>query len=373
MPRYQRPDLPYAAAPLRNNNRYSLIATANQPVSADALEADANYGVDSLNDLYAQLLLVVAQGLPGVNNPANVNKFPVTDGVATVSWSKITAAFFSAACIPTAALQNGCVTNPILGAGSVENENIVDGAVQNNNITDNTLSFDKIIDENNAHFQQFFNNQDVGTLEGSTIAAGSLPASAIAPNSLPGTVITTGTLPAAALVANSIATAQLSPLVQIPIGTSFEWNGASGIAAPTGWLEEDGSAVSRTTYALLFAVIGVTFGAGDGSTTFNIPDSRGRTSFSTAPFNGGTAGRIVTQTAIAGVGGEEFHTLSLTEIPAHTHTYFSYTRSNAISSGGGNYPSVDSPGNSTGSAGSNAAHNNMPPYILKRKIIYAGV
>ncbi len=46
-------------------------------------------------------------------------------------------------------------------------------------------------------------------------------------------------------------------------------------APPTGWFERDGSAISRTTYATLFAVIGTTFGVGDGSTTFNLPDGRG--------------------------------------------------------------------------------------------------
>lgn len=45
--------------------------------------------------------------------------------------------------------------------------------------------------------------------------------------------------------------------------------------APTGWLAADGSAVSRATYAALFTAIGTTFGAGDGSTTFNVPDLRG--------------------------------------------------------------------------------------------------
>ena len=46
----------------------------------------------------------------------------------------------------------------------------------------------------------------------------------------------------------------------------------AGSTIPTGWLNCDGSAVSRTTYADLFAVIGTTYGAGDGSTTFNIPN-----------------------------------------------------------------------------------------------------
>lgn len=46
-------------------------------------------------------------------------------------------------------------------------------------------------------------------------------------------------------------------------------------SAPAGWLKANGAAVSRTTYAALFAIIGTTFGAGDGSTTFNLPDVRG--------------------------------------------------------------------------------------------------
>ena len=70
-----------------------------------------------------------------------------------------------------------------------------------------------------------------------------------------------------------------------PVGTSLEGYWTS---APPGYLLEDGSAVSRTTYADLFAVIGTTFGAGNGSTTFNVPDSRGRGTIAlsgTADFN----------------------------------------------------------------------------------------
>lgn len=50
----------------------------------------------------------------------------------------------------------------------------------------------------------------------------------------------------------------------------------AGTSAPTGWLLCDGTAVSRTTYAALFAVISTVYGVGDGSTTFNLPDGRGR-------------------------------------------------------------------------------------------------
>lgn len=50
----------------------------------------------------------------------------------------------------------------------------------------------------------------------------------------------------------------------------------AGAAAPSNWLLCDGSAVNRSTYAALFAIIGVVYGSGDGSTTFNLPDLRGR-------------------------------------------------------------------------------------------------
>lgn len=59
----------------------------------------------------------------------------------------------------------------------------------------------------------------------------------------------------------------------IPTGTLTAYGGAT---APTGWLICDGSAISRSTYADLFAIIGTTYGSGDGSTTFNLPDLRGR-------------------------------------------------------------------------------------------------
>ncbi|MEM4655271.1 MAG: phage tail protein [Thermosphaera sp.] len=58
----------------------------------------------------------------------------------------------------------------------------------------------------------------------------------------------------------------------LPVGM-VSWFATS--SAPTGWLKANGAAVSRSTYAALFGVIGTTFGAGDGSTTFNLPDLRG--------------------------------------------------------------------------------------------------
>lgn len=68
-------------------------------------------------------------------------------------------------------------------------------------------------------------------------------------------------------------TAIINTLVTVPLGATITWNSPTNI--PTDFMEENGQALSRTTYAPLFAIIGTAFGAGDGSTTFNIPDSRG--------------------------------------------------------------------------------------------------
>lgn len=82
-----------------------------------------------------------------------------------------------------------------------------------------------------------------------------------------------------------------------------------GFAAPTGWLLCEGQAVSRTTYAGLYAVIGTTFGVGDGTDTFNVPDLRER-----FPLGHSETRPLGTS------GGTEDTTLAVGNIPGHTHT-----------------------------------------------------
>jgi microcystin-dependent protein len=89
-------------------------------------------------------------------------------------------------------------------------------------------------------------------------------------------------------------------------GVLFDY---AGTVAPAGWLMCDGSAVSRTTYATLFGVIGTTYGAGDGATTFSLPDFRGRVAVGNDAMGGTASGRMsisMTGTTIAGsavIGG----------------------------------------------------------------------
>ena len=90
-----------------------------------------------------------------------------------------------------------------------------------------------------------------------------------------------------------------------PVGAGMLWYTNT---APAGYLLCDGSAVSRTTYAALFTVLGTTYGSGNGSTTFNLPDLRQR--FPIGKAASGTANTL------AGTGGAIDHTHS---VPAHYH------------------------------------------------------
>lgn len=96
----------------------------------------------------------------------------------------------------------------------------------------------------------------------------------------------------------------------IPTSTILPYAGAT---APTGYLLCSGAAISRITYATLFGVIGTTYGSGDGSTTFNIPDLQAYfpVGFKSGDANFGTLG---------GSGGSKTFTLATTNLPAHNHS-----------------------------------------------------
>lgn len=143
----------------------------------------------------------------------------------------------------------------------------------------------------------------------------------------------------------------------------------AGSAAPTGWLLCDGSAVSRTTYAALFTAISTTYGSGNGSTTFNLPDLGGRVPAGkeATATRLTTAGSGVNGATLGATGGAETHTLTIGQMPAHTHggVPSSYTGSQA----GGGANAAGGNGGVTGSQGSGNAHNNTQPTIVLNYII----
>ncbi len=156
----------------------------------------------------------------------------------------------------------------------------------------------------------------------------------------------------------------------------------AGTGSPFGYLLCDGSAVDREQYSALFSVIGVIYGSGDGTGTFNLPDLQSRIpvgrNHSQSPF-----------TALAMTGGEITHTLTVGEMPAHSHTS---NANGAQSIGGSGYGLAYSNGQNTysgatdvtagepnlfqtvaaltiNSTGASQPHNNLQPYIVLNYII----
>lgn len=169
-----------------------------------------------------------------------------------------------------------------------------------------------------------------------------------------------------------------APGAGCPIGTILPF---SGSVIPDGYLECLGQEVSRTTFAELFAVIGTTYGAGNGTTTFNLPNLSGRviTGQDTTDNSFDTLGEI---------GGEKEHTLTTTEMPSHNHTaemcgitasgsgaatqgdFYRTTYWNRFQNSGNNIHDYYGMGTLTvKNTGGNQAHNNLQPYIITKYII----
>jgi microcystin-dependent protein len=171
----------------------------------------------------------------------------------------------------------------------------------------------------------------------------------IAPTAAQGTN-TTQIATTAFVLANSAPT---GGLVMWPTGT-----------APTGWLLCTGTAVSRTTYAALFAIVGTTFGVGDGSTTFNLPNYTNRMPYgATVGTTGGSADAVVvshTHTATVSDPGHN-HSLPIQNYPGNG---FISGGGNAYGTGSGNTGSaVTGISVSNSTAGVSGTNANLPPYL----------
>jgi len=181
----------------------------------------------------------------------------------------------------------------------------------------------------------------------------------------------------------------LTNIVTLPVGGIIPY---AGTTEPSGYLFCYGQAISRTTYSDLFSAISTTYGTGDGSTTFNLPDLRGRVVAGQDDMGGSSADRLTGQTGgvdgdtLGASGGDETHQLTTAELAAHSHGLL------------GDYPTDEGQANTTlkgvgrqdqyqtgqpptyetqstegdllvQNTGSDTAHNNVQPTFILNYII----
>lgn len=170
----------------------------------------------------------------------------------------------------------------------------------------------------------------------------------------------------------------------LPIGSGMDYFGTT---APTNYLFADGAAVSRAEYAELFEVIGTTYGSGDGSTTFNLPDKRTRVTIMTDGND----------YDVGDTGGSATHTLTVDEMPSHTHVQNSHAHNehnevwanvtgsspkyntptgsgffyNTVSQGGRGAIQTSGTTATNQNTGGGQAHSIMQPYLVCNYIIRA--
>lgn len=219
----------------------------------------------------------------------------------------------------------------------------------------------------------------------------------------PGGAYSAGTTAAPTTIAATTTTA--APTTTIPVGSTMPAGSVVwyvGSSAPSGWMKADGAAVSRSTYSAAFAALGTAYGAGNGSTTFNIPDLSGRV----------LVGKDSTQTEFdqtGETGGVNLVALTTAMMPAHAHTVSVSTTANtseyAATSfmrlvgvvgtsiyfnhmpgyAGGGYADVGdsqfpqhwhswsaSASATTQQSGSSTAHNNLQPYLTLTALVAVG-
>jgi microcystin-dependent protein len=213
---------------------------------------------------------------------------------------------------------------------------------------------------------------------------------------LPGTIIQ-GT-PYAAVYNNSDGVFYLKGYygsgISVPVGALLPWITTSPAVPNSSFVNPTGQALSRTTYSVLFGLIGTFYGSGDGSSTFNVPNLNGRMIACLDGMNGSTATNLITNagsgivgTAIGQTGGAETHTLTKAEIPTglftlnfsdpqHSHTVTYGNDANGF----GTHPTANSQTTTVGAQSTSSAstgitasltdnagggaHASMPPTII---------
>jgi microcystin-dependent protein len=370
MARFERPDIPYNNRKLNNSSRYKDLNGAAPPPAL--LDGETNYVIDSLNDLHTDMAGIEAGVLPGANDINNANGVAITDGQGNVSFSRV----------GSQNIQDGVILGKNLAAKTITARELSDGCVSADNISDNSITQSELapLSVGTSELQDGCNTlikQAANSINESKVIQKSFSDMVMKDKAITQRAMADDSVGLAQLIINSVDFSILVQAVRdafVPIGTVIEFAGTTGLSG--NWLLCNGSAVSRTTYATLFTNIGTTYGAGNGSTTFNLPDRRGVVGVGIGSDNS-TGGRITNATAsniaLGKTFGAETHTLTEPQMPIHTHNL--KTRLGGHTGGINTFhvPVLDPPYDDFNSAatGGDQPHNNMQPSMFVRYYIRA--
>ena len=358
---YHRPGTDYVPESRPNDNQFKIYTrNLKRPVPDQIYDINFGYTIDRLNDLDIRIGNAQIQALPGINDALNVGKLLTLSQLNTISWVNITS--------------DNILNESILGIKlvpqTITQRELADGGISTSKIAQKAITTGLLDDE-------CVNTDQLGEF--------AVTSDKIAPAAVTADEIADGTITATELAANSVTTPKildasvtLAKLAQevidrlIPIGTVVEFAGTAG--SPAMWLECNGQAISRATYATLFTNLGTIYGAGDGATTFNLPDRRGRVAVGIGSDNS-TVGRITAATAdsitLGGTFGAETQTLDVTQIPSHNHSNWVLNTSLGTGSTGIGAASGGSQSGTTSSKGGGLPHPNVQPSIFTRYYIRA--
>ena len=267
--------------------------------------SEANRAVNrTVGQITAVGELLVGDALNSLNNLA-----PGANNTVLVADSTVTGVGLKYTTLGPSSLATDSVTTVKILDANVTTGKLADSSVTTLKLADNNVTTAKILDDNVTTAKILDGNVTTAKLAANAVTAAKITAATITDTELASNAVTTAKILDANVTAAKLA-ADVA-LLLTPAGLVAPYAGSS---APAGYLLCDGTAVSRTTYATLFAVVSTTYGIGDGSTTFNIPDLKGRV----------IAGKEATPTRLTGaLCGIVGSTLGATggDQALHTHTH----------------------------------------------------
>ena len=318
--------------------------------------SEANRAVNrTVGQITAVGELLVGDALNSLNNLA-----PGANNTVLVADSTVTGVGLKYTTLGPSSLATDSVTTVKILDANVTTGKLADSSVTTLKLADNNVTTAKILNDNVTTAKILDGNVTTAKLAANAVTAAKITAATITATELASNAVTTAKIlddnvTTSKILDANVTAAKLAAdvaLLLTPAGLVAPYAGSS---APAGYLLCDGTAVSRTTYATLFAVVSTTYGIGDGSTTFNIPDLKGRViAGKEATATRLTAGlSAITSTTLGATGGNEaLHThthaptVTATQ-PAHTHGAGDYGHGHA----------VGITADSSGSGGANSARN----------------